>query len=429
MPGMWPNQWTLKTKLSNKMISQHARAANTSVLSDTEEDNDIQGDDEDVDTDEDVDVDDDVFPGYEAAAENDDVQFDVDFTDPAGGEVLHVDEFDQKIATLLRLVTKSGINNTSHCRRLNLLSTRFNSTWDNVWRQGLSTITELTGAQGNPAWFILRVGVFTSSASYAIMHSCLPTLLVHPSEDVRTAATNMSEFIDKAPESKDHDAEGFTCLSPDQVDDMKVEDLKAYAARMNVARNLLHLTKVKTSRKKAELADALKEAAIEMADSIIDEGLTTTAVHEKLIKSWFLKRVNEKKCPSLTIGRNNEPHILQHMTQFLYQMSKRYMLVDMLQPGLVERKDKIHICTSTDSLVLVCDLDVANSAILVVPVELKTVTTADTIAKARAVRQRVGAFVHCSARAPGTCCMSIMYIIACTLRTSLWNEHEYMSLS
>ena len=419
-----PNQFTVVTKSRGKSVLEQARRANADE-SDTSSDSDGESTD-DFDEQENPDDPDDekhFFPGIQVVppqfSSDDD---DDEVTPDARGQRKRVaaeqppapdDDFRSRVTALHARVraehaTTSPSKVDKHIATLEGLCERYEGDgWLENIASDMGTVTALTTAQTTPAWFAMRVGVFTSSVSHAIMNKTLPLLRCSDDGQVACSARIIGAFIDKALDEKVA-LDDFEYKTDDELDGLKRKALGLYIDQLNVARiqmGLGRITKSKAGEKKKETIARVKTDQREMQtkrDNDADGADLKAHIQTSLIKTWFMKRVDDKKCPSLTIGRNNEQYILDFVGRFLYTHSKRWMMLDQREVGLVENKDKKYICTSTDAVAWLADLEDADGDVYMVPCEFKTVTTTETIGQAKKVRSIAGKFSHCAANSKGT---------------------------
>ena len=192
------------------------------------------------------------------------------------------------------------------------------------------------------------------------------------------------------------------------LDQMSGADLKGVIDDLNGRRRLEGAKKLTKSGKVNDLKTRILEAQTAQPLSLEEN------IFNILIRSWYLKKLDDKKCPALTIGKNNEPYVFEHLQQSLYSTSERYLIVDQRELGLSERRDCPGMSTSVDGVSVAIDFKSENPEdLLTLLHEIKTVTTADSITKARAVRARAGIFSEHAWNSPGTFashdCMSGLY--------------------
>ena len=416
-----PAHFTAVTKSRDQAVLEQTRLANGG---EPNESSDTEGSSTDIDSDEDeMDQDDPdselhFFPGIEVVPAEHSTD-DEELAEPASQRArvpdlqqpLPPDTFHAHILSLHARVRAEHANKPAkvqkHIAALDHLCSVYTAIqWQENLTAEMDTVIQLTVVQATPAWFAMRVGVFTSSVAHSVMSKTLPLLHCTDNKVIAASARVVADFVEKALDAA-LDMDDFVYKTDEELEPKKVtvEILDSHIDVLNIARVQMALAKIKKAGKKQEKIDRVKAAQLEMqTKQAKQENGDDRKAHIQtcLIKTWFMKRVDDKKCASLTIGRNNEKYIQQYVGIFLYRYSQRYMVLDQKELGLVERRDRPYICTSTDALIWLADLDNVEGDACIVAAEFKTVTTTDTIGQAKRVRLDVGKFMHCTGRSKGT---------------------------
>ena len=273
-------------------------------------------------------------------------------------------------------------------------------------------VTQMTDAQTDVTWFMMRVGSFTSSTTVEGINATIQTFLKSETPEVVVSAQAIAAYFDIDTEQKEEKEKAVNVdLSDEAIKKMAGKELKDEIKRRNQERGL-------TSRKGLALTGKVAELRQRLLDDSKKEHVAPTdpkkAIVQILLKKMFIKKLDEKKHPGLALGRDNEQNVLNQLTNFVYKNSN-HLIMDTKTIGLVERKDKRALTTAIDALVIDMDCSSIDDDDLdyefeTIGVEIKTATIAETIAKATHIRNNVGLFSEHHSDAYGTPTQKSVYM-------------------